>query len=273
MAQIGTLNTFEDYIEGVQAGDAINSLPLQQNYVEITDKYNSHDSATTGVHGVTSTILSKEAINTYINKYIPVGWLRYIWDNNDSVIRALLDSGKFVEMDGLEITDTESIFNHEATPDLTNVFIVGMTSGDSAFVGLSTHAYPHVHSSVSNASHSLASHTHSQKHKHNLGSSGWVNFSTDATTVIGYKKASNIVGDGDYSSLLEGSGSNTARVFDEGKRVPLAGYTTEATITTGPQTGTTLSTYTDGSIGSSSLTLHVNDIVTRCKRRCYLRIK
>jgi hypothetical protein len=271
VAQIGTLNTFVDNV------DEVNSLPLQQNYVEITDKYNAHDLAVTNVHGVTSPdyILGQTVLNTLLEKYCPIGCVKYIWDNDSLAIRALLDSDLFQEFDGLGCTDIESIYNGYTIPDLNQCFIVGAGttdgSGDIATatipltkVGNVLSPFPHDHTTMTHT-HGLSSHQHTTTHSHSFvtracaGVDSLLNrflyktISSQSTTKNGYYPISGTT----YTLNAHSSG------------ITCTNTSGSSTIDTGFQTGTLVAP----SIGAQT---YANNLEMRplcCRVKAYLRIK
>jgi len=173
MAQIGTLETFS-------ATDTVSAQPLQYNYVEIRDKYNEHDAAITDVHGVVSPayILSESGIDTLLSKYCPIGTVKYVWDNDNSEIRALIDSDRFQEFNGDVCSDIDSLYYGYTIPDMDQCFIVGAGttdgSGDIATAcialtkcGNVIASFDHDHTTITHT-HTLNSHTHSFNHSHDF---------------------------------------------------------------------------------------------------------
>jgi len=272
MAQIGTLNSFT-------ALSKVDALDLNYNYNEIASKFNEHENATTDVHGIVSPnyIVGKGSVDTLVDKYFPIGSLRYVWDNNNSEIQALVNSSCFIEMDGTLVEDNDSIYNQKQLPDMSNIFIVGTTSDYSSITGSNEYSFEHTHSSFDNASHSVVSHNHTFSHSHALGNSGYAIFSSDATVFVGGDRNSFLFGGG-FSSLsnyvrLNSGDTGTTRTFDEGKRVPLLGYTAYTDNQMDNQTSITSTTSTSKSVGTSNLEMSINNMLRRVKRRCFLRYK
>lgn len=275
MAQIGDLNEFTE-------GTKIQALALNSNYVEISNKYNAHENAITDVHGVSSPnyIISKNFINELFNKYFPVGSLKYVWDNNNTDIQALINSEYFTEMDGSVVEDSESIYNSQELPDLEGIYIIGTEDGDEV-IGESTYEYSHSHSSITNASHSILSHTHEHSHKHNLGNSGYIGVgysSASPTTVLRIRKRNFLNSPIVVPSSVDfykGIGaiyeSTTSQIGNY--VVPLSGSTDYITYTSSSVSSNSSSSHSSLNIGSSTPFIPVNENIRHLKLRCFLRYK
>lgn len=176
MAQIGELNTFID-------GTELEAFPLQENYAEIVNKYNEHDSAITDIHGVVSPdyIISKQYVDETIDKYYPIGVVRLCWEGTEEA-RILSSSNKYQEFNGVAVNNIYSRYYNKVLPDLDQAFFVGIDTAVSvanSVVGSNVKDFSHVH--THQHTHQIAAHIHQCAHRHFLFdyAYAYVNFRSD----------------------------------------------------------------------------------------------
>jgi len=195
MAQIGTLNTF---LDGV---DEVNAQPLQYNYTEVASKINNHIASNTNVHGVVAPakiISENEAILT-VNKYIPIGVLRYVWDNDIAYIRGLLDTGMYVEMNGQTVNKIGSLYHGKTLPNLAEAYVVGAGTDGGANMSAASIGYATVGSNsplshthqLGNHIHNIEAHTHTISHSHEGNIGACIEQVSASTTFFRIKTISN----------------------------------------------------------------------------------
>jgi hypothetical protein len=170
MAQIGNLNKIINNTLGT-------SSSMNNNFDDIKTIYNSHDTATTGVHGLGSkTIGDYNTSKTLIDILVPVGSIIECWIPSD--VSLTIDTDIWNELDGTTIADASSDFNTITLPDTDGRYLIGAGSMDtsgsittdtisSTPVGNSnnlrdfTHSHTITHSHNILHTHGLESHTHS----------------------------------------------------------------------------------------------------------------
>jgi hypothetical protein len=271
MAQIGTLETFS-------ATDTVSAQPLQYNYVEIRDKYNEHDAAITDVHGITSPayILNSANITTILDKYCPVGTIKYIWDNDLTVIRDLLSSDKFKEFDGTICSDADSPYYNVTLPDMDQCYIVGAGttdgSGDIATASIALTkcgnviaSFDHDHTTIAHV-HTLSSHSHTDTHYHDFSTVACL-YMTTVETKWYYRRGTGISTYYNTQGTWLGGEGSTSTTLDYG--VYCTNTSESKTTANGSTTGTLLTPTSFTQSYNSNLEMRP----LSCKIKAYLRIK
>lgn len=268
MAQIGDLNEFTE-------GTKIQALALNSNYVEISNKYNAHENAITGVHGVSSPnyIVTKNYIDSIYKKYFPIGGLEYVWDNNSSLVQALIDTTYMIEMDGSTVSDASSLYNTITLPNMTEVYIVGAEiSFDTSTTGSNSLDLEHLHTNTH--THTLGNHRHFMSHSHIPAVDLQVNMKSSSGELYLAKTTSNSTDATHYLREVYTGTTGNSESFSTGipsLRDDINTYPNFDTSYTGYNTTASGNNSTTNSTTELSSTTDINLVNLKC--RCFLRYK
>lgn len=257
MAQIGSLKKIIN-------NTICSSSDINNNFNDIKTIYNSHDTATTGVHGLgTDTIADYTSLKSIIDTICPIGKVLDIWRPDSISFTDTIDEDIWALADGSTVSDGDSVFNGLVLPDLDNKYLIGAgsisTPGsiatdntiDAVAIGNTNHIVDISHT------HTLDNHTHdgtvSHKHRmsHNHSMAGYARIYVNEDFYGGYNNM--------YLNMdIHGSTINSNCTFEEDAYSFHTGHKGNADDIPsfiGPTLNMTSSGYTSYYTSSASLTI------------------